>query len=207
MIDLPLQSMFSGGKVIELTRGETLHSPMEPCRSLGLVQKGRLGLTRLLSSGKSILINDFNPGDLYAELIVFSGKNYPGWLSAIEKSRVVELDLTKLLLLLKNGDVLFSFLAGISEKVINLTNTIEILSQKTVKQKVSYYLLSNPGTGVSDSISGLASRLGCSREALSRALSELVKVNAISKARSTISIADEAALEDILFAENAADSV
>jgi CRP/FNR family transcriptional regulator, dissimilatory nitrate respiration regulator len=207
MIDLAVQNLFSGGKVIELARGETLHTPMEPCRSLGLVQEGRLGLTRLLSSGKSILINDFNPGDSYAELIVFSGDSYPGWITAIEKSRVVELGLASLLSLLKNSNTLFSFLASISEKVINLTNTIEILSQKTVKQKVSYYLLSNPGTGVSDSISGLASRLGCSREALSRALSELVKVNAISKARSTISIADEAALEDILFAENAADSV
>ena len=197
---LPSQKLFSGGKAIELARGEMLHTPMETCKSLGLVQKGRLGLTRLLSSGKSILINDFNPGDLYAELIVFSGEKYPGWISAIEKTQVVELDLKSLLVLLKDSNTLFPFLAGISNKVINLTNTIEILCQKTVKQKISYYLLSISGEGVFDSISGLASRLGCSREALSRALNELVKDKVISRGMNTISIADEAALEDILFA-------
>jgi CRP/FNR family transcriptional regulator, dissimilatory nitrate respiration regulator len=206
MVDLtlPLQSLFNDGKFIKLARGETLHTPMEPCKSLGLVQKGRLGLTRLLSSGKSILINDFNPGDLYAELIVFSGENYPGWISAIEKTQVVELDLKNLLVLLKDSNTLVSFLAGISNKVINLTNTIEILCQKTVRQKISYYLLSNSGEGVSSSVSDLASRLGCSREALSRALSELVKDEVISRRRDTISIADETALENILFADNTA---
>ena len=114
---------------------------------------------------------------------------------------MVELDLKSLLVLLKDSNTLFPFLAGISNKVINLTNTIEILCQKTVKQKISYYLLSISREGVFDSISGLATRLGCSREALSRALNELVKDKVISRGKNTISIADEAALEDILFAD------
>lgn len=191
--------LFKTGRTINLSRGEKLHTPMENCTSLGFVKSGRLGLSRVLSSGKEILINSFLPGDLYAELIVFSGESYPGWLTALEDTSVIELDLNSLLQILQDQSILLSFLSGISQKVISLTNTIEILSQKTVKQKIAYYMLALPDGSFTESITGLAARLGCSREALSRALSSLESNKILQKKGVYISILNESELEAILF--------
>lgn len=193
------EKLFKSAKIISLTKGEKLHSPMERCKSLGFVKSGQLGLSRVLSSGKEILINSFNSGDIYAELIVFSGESYPGWLTALEDTTVMELDLKNLLQVLQDTNILLSLLSGISHKVISLTNTIEILSQKTVKQKVAYYMLSSSDAHVNENISSLAARLGCSREALSRALSSLEAKGILFKEGSLISILNEAELEGILF--------
>jgi CRP/FNR family transcriptional regulator, dissimilatory nitrate respiration regulator len=191
--------LFKSGRTINLSRGEKLYSPMDECTSLGFVKSGHLGLSRILSSGKEILINSFIPGDLYAELIVFSGESYPGWLTALEDTTVVELDLKSLLQILQDQGILLSFLSGISQKVISLTNTIEILSQKTVKQKIAYYMLSLSDGYLNESITGLAARLGCSREALSRALSDLESDEILQKQGVHISIINEVELEGILF--------
>lgn len=197
-----LESLFQDAKILHLRKGEKLHNPMEKCKSLGFVKMGRLGLSRVLSSGKEILINDFCPGDLYAELMVLSGETYPGWITALEDSTVMELDLPRLLQLLQDSDILSFFFSSISHKVISLTNTIEILSQKTVKQKISYYLISiSPGT-VCENVSSLATRLGCSREALSRVLSELEHDHIISRDGNLIRVLDETLIEHILFEDH-----
>lgn len=194
-----IAELFKSGKTIYLSSGEKLHSPMEKCTSLGFVKNGHLGLSRVLSSGKEILINSFVPGDLYAELIVFSGESYPGWLTALEDTTVIELDLKSLLHILQDQSILLSFLSGISQKVVSLANTIEILSQKTVKQKIAYYMLSIADKKISESITSLAARLGCSREALSRALSDLESDGILQKQGAHIIILNELNLEGILF--------
>ena len=186
--------LFNHGRMIELQRGEVLHSDYDKCRALGKVVSGKLRLSRPLSSGREIILKEFGPQEIFAELIVFSGENYPGWLIASESSTVVEVEYQHVLEYLEDRESLISFIHSISQKMNHLTNKIEIISLKTVNQKVAFLLIS--GESVSGkSVTEIAETLGCSREALSRALSELESGGVIMRENDDVKIKDLRALE------------
>ncbi len=194
-------SLFNRGRKIKLEKGEVLHDSHEKCCAIGMVEKGKLRLSRVLSSGKEIFLKEFLPGELFGELIVFTEENYPGWLIASEPSTIREVGKSRLQNYLMNQDSLITYLSGISRKMTHLTDTIEIMSLKTVKQKIAFFLLS-PDNNKSDNIhyfkiSHLAIKLGCSREAVSRALSELENEKTIVKGKGFIRIRDLDLLEQL----------
>lgn len=170
--------LFNNGKIIKVVQGDVLHNEHHHCSALGKVLRGKLHLSRLLSSGREIIIKEFGPGEFFAELIVFNGDKFPGWLIASEDSEVIEVERSKVLEYLKDQESLISFITGVSRKMNHLTNKIEILSLKTVQQKVAYCLLVDGRLSIS-SITRTATQLGCSREALSRAVSELEQAKAV----------------------------
>jgi len=189
--------LFKNGKVIKLQKGEVLHNDHDKCTSLGKVISGKLRLSRPLTSGREIILKEFGPEELFAELIVFSGENYPGWLIASESSTVTEVDYQHILEYLDDRDSMVTFICGISKKLNHLTNKIEIMSLKTVKQKIAFSLLTDSLQGAL-SVSKTADTLGCSREALSRALSELEQEGAIVRKDGELRITERRMLE-VLF--------
>lgn len=193
------EALFKQGKYIELKKGEVLHNPHDTCRAIGKVERGRLRLSRVLSSGKEIILKEFYPGEMFAELLVFTQDKYPGWLIASESSLLVEVEFSHLLKYLENKKALISYISSISRKITHLTNTIEIMSLKTVKQKIAFFLLSQGDAGVKLhlNVSHLAVCLGCSREAVSRTLSEMESERMISRERRFFWITNEDLLEDL----------
>ncbi|MGL1890381.1 MAG: Crp/Fnr family transcriptional regulator [Spirochaetaceae bacterium] len=194
-----MDSLFNNGKFSKLEPGDVLYTSDEKCKYIGRVEKGSIRIVRMLKSGKEIVLKEFIAGDLFADLLVFSGDNYPGWIIANEESIVVEVGLESLLKNLKQEGETLSFLKCVSNKVSGLTNTIEILSLKTVKQKISYLLLYNSNKLIeSPTISSLANKIGSSREAVSRTLSAMTQEGIIKKVAGKIEILDSHSLEDIL---------
>ncbi|MDC7227890.1 MAG: Crp/Fnr family transcriptional regulator [Spirochaetales bacterium] len=190
-------NIFRNGRIIELTEGEVLHNEHESCKALGRVESGRLRLTRQLSSGREIILKEFSPGEIFAELIVFTGAQYPGWLIATEKTTVLEVERKRVIEHLKDHDSLLEFITGISAKLNNLTSKIEIMSFKTVQQKIAYCILMN-GSLPLPSVTRTADYLGCSREALSRAISELEHSGAITRASGSLTTKNERLLEELI---------
>ncbi len=189
--------LFRQGRQIELARGDVLHDVHDECKALGKIIKGKLRLSRILSSGREITFKEFIPGEIYAELLVFTGEPYPGWLIASENSTVIEVEFSHVLELLGNSVALIEFMSGVSRKTNHLANKIEILSFKTVKQKIAFYLLTENNPVIS-SVSGLSDNLACSREALSRALSEMAGNGIITRDGKDIRIKDKTELEKLL---------
>jgi len=189
--------LFEHGRIIELSRGDVLHDVHDECKSLGKILKGKLRLSRLLSSGREIILKEFGPGEIYAELLVFTGERFPGRLSASSKTSVAEVNLKHVLEHLTDRNALITFMSEISRKTAHLANKIEILSLKTVKQKIAFSLLTEDKIFLS-SVSEFSDNIGCSREALSRALTELEQGNVITRQGNYLRIADKQALEDLL---------
>ncbi|HAK46200.1 MAG TPA: hypothetical protein DCO79_09830 [Spirochaeta sp.] len=187
--------LFNDGRTINLSAGEVLHDVHDSCSALGKVVGGKLRLSRLLSTGREIIIKEFVPGEIFAELLVFTGDNYPGWLIATIDSEIVEVDRGRVMEHLKDPKSLLSYISGISLKMNHLSDKIEIMSLKTVAQKIAYCLLTD---GVlSLSVTRTADYLGCSREALSRAISELEKDGMIERRGRTIIPVDKLRLENL----------
>jgi len=199
------ESFFRKGRRQVLARGDVVHTPHEKCRSLGLVESGSIRLARILPSGREVVVRDFLPGDLYGELLVFNQEPYPGWLTATAPSVIREISLPRLLEHLQNPEALLDFMRGISRKMIHLGDTIEILSLKTVKQKIAHVLLTRPSSDLPSpegnsrfSVTRFAGGLGCSREAVSRALGELRREGLVTLERNSLVVSDPAGLEEIL---------
>ena len=199
------EPLFQKGRREDLARGEVLHTPHEECRSLGLVVSGSLRLVRILPSGRETLVREFLPGDLYGELLVFNRAHYPGWLIATEPAMVREVDLSRLLTHLHNPEALMNFMGGISRKMIHLGDLIEILSLKTVKQRIAHILLTRPSPELPWpagnnplNVTRLAATLGCTREAASRALAEMKREGLVESRDGHLLVTDPAGLEDIL---------
>jgi CRP-like cAMP-binding protein len=192
--------LFENGTQVELDRGETLHHSDEHCRALGRVVRGELRLSRVLSTGKEIFLRDFKAGDLFAELIVFTGEKYPGWLIASVPSLVTEVKLSQVLAYLEQHDALVSYFTGISEKMAHLSRTIEVLSLKTVRQRIAYTLLYGNlfDRGVSLSLSRLAGYIDCSREAVSRDISTMESEGLLIRVPGSLEILNRRGLEELL---------
>ncbi len=169
------EPLFRNAEPIILNKGDVLHRSTEHCRTMGLVLSGEIRLSRVLSTGKEIFLKNFRQGDLFAELIVFSAENYPGWLIASEPSRVAEVKQSQVLAFLGGSDPLISYLESVSRKMTHLSRSIEVLSLKTVRQKIAFALLNEEtGTqGVPMNITRFAGDIYCSREAVSRELSAM----------------------------------
>lgn len=192
------QKLFQYSITKEFQKGDVLYRPTETCRSIGRITKGSIKVCRVLQSGKEIVIKMLQQGDYYAELIAFSELHYPGWIIASEDSTVVEVPIERVLELLTDRDNLKFFLSNIAKKVTKLTNNIELLSFKTVKQKIGYLLTSTESNSYRvESISYLSISLGCSREALSRAIAELVSNGTISYENGILTLLNESLIEDL----------
>jgi len=196
----PFAELFKNGKCIDLEKGEVFHRTDEKCRAMGLVLSGEIRLSRMLSTGKEISLKDFREGDLYAELIVFTGEPYPGWLIASETSRVIEVKQSRVIEFFGGNDRLLSYLTGISKKMAHLSRTIEVLSMKTVRQKIAFALLNKEAgyNGISLNISRFAVGINCSREAVSRELSAMESEGLLKRGPGYLSIQSTLDLEGVI---------
>lgn len=191
-------SLFDNGIEKKYSKGDVIHTSEDICYSMGRVESGSVKISRVLPSGKEIVLKEISAGDSYAELIVFANTSYPGWIIAKEDTIVKEVSGKIILESLKNNENLELFLSGISHKMLVLTDKIELLSFKTLKQKLIFLLTQNSTLTIKDvTISDLASILGCSREALSRSISDLVSLGVISHKDSEIRIINEEKLDEI----------
>jgi len=194
------KDLFSQGEPLDLSKGEVLHRSDETCRAMGLVLSGEIRLSRVLSSGKEIFLKNFRVGDLFADLIVFTAEHYPGWLIASEPSRVVEVKRSRVLEFIGGSDALISYLFSVSQKMTHLSRTIEILSLKTVRQKIAFSLLNvKPGNqGMQINVTRFAEDLNCSREAVSRALTAMESEGLLKRKDGFLFIRDKVMLESLI---------
>ena len=192
--------LFKHGEQIDLQKGEIFHRSDENCQAMGMVLSGEVRLSRVLSSGKEIFLKDFRVGDLFAEIIVFTAEQYPGWLIASEPSRVIEVKQSHVLNYFGANDILTSYLAGISKKMAHLSRTIEVLSLKTVKQKIAFSLLyeNMKNNRIRINVSRFAADINSSREAVSRELTLMESEGLLKRDRGFLIIRDEKRLESII---------
>lgn len=193
-------SLFEEGIEKKFSKGEVIHTSDDICNSMGRVESGSVKICRVLPSGKEIVLKEIQTGESYAELIVFLNINYPGWIIAKEETVVKEVSGEKIFDNLKKSENFESFIYGISSKMLDLTDKIELLSFKTLKQKLIFLLIKNNTLTIKGVIiSDLATKLGCSREALSRAISDLVSSGIILHKNNEIRIINEEKLDEIFY--------
>jgi len=200
------REVLSGSRTITSLSNQIIYTPEDKCDSLSIVLKGKLRISKLLPSGQEQIIKHLEKGEVFGEALVFAGRKYASHVVSEEDSEILNIPKEVLLRAFKNQRFLLSYLRSISEKTLNLSGIIEMLSLATVKKKIASYLLElslekeTRFFKLPCSKKMLANLMGSTREVVSRNFSELQREGIIFMPdRNTVEIRNLKRLEGILF--------
>jgi CRP-like cAMP-binding protein len=176
-------------------KNEVVFSPHHSPDTLGIILNGSVDVQKIFASGKAITVSKRFQYDLIADASIFANIDcYPSTISACEKSYIFLLHKNNLIKIFsKDEKIMPKFLESVSNRVLALNTTIEILSLGSVSAKIAYYLLSQNKQSINIiklkfTKKSLAEQLNVSRTTLSRELKNLQLQGIISFRKRTIEI-------------------
>lgn len=142
------------------------------CTKTGIVEKGKLHITKTDINGNEVLLTEVNAGELFFEAFAFSSLPSAVDVYAAAESSVIWIDRREI-----TGQLACNMLTVFAKRNVFLTERIECLSQRSLREKVLSYLYSAGGGNQTFTIpfnrQQLADYLACDRSALSSVLSKL----------------------------------
>jgi CRP-like cAMP-binding protein len=139
-----LRRLFHSGnyKIIQYDKGQIIHLQNEIYSAMDIVLKGRVAVQKIDEEGSILKINVFSGGSILGANLLFSSRNfYP--MTVIAESQAVVLHISKALILeLSKTNVHFTagLMTEISDKTLLLTDKIDAISLKTIRQKILDFL-------------------------------------------------------------------
>jgi CRP-like cAMP-binding protein len=189
--------------VRRLSRGQILFSEGEPSDHLFLVRSGRLRVYVASPRGEELVLSVVGPGETFGELSVLDRQPRSATVDALEAAELIGLAGDDVRALLEsNQQALHAVAVALAAGMRRLSGTAADLVFLDLPRRLAKLLLaeSHPsadGALVSQlamSQTGVAARLGVTRQSLNRALSALVQRGWISVEGTTVRLNDAAAL-------------
>lgn len=192
--------------VINYSKNDVIALEGTPCTKVGLVLDGEVDIKRILSSNNVIHLSSFTRGEFFGEVIAFSDTNkYPATVLASKPSKVMFISKNDFINFCShNPEFLSMFLNDLTNKIINLNNSITGLSLTSIRQKIANYLVVESKNQESIFIKlnmtkqKLSEKLGIPRPSLSRELIKMKDDGLIDYAQDVIKIIDINELKSIL---------
>ncbi|MDD4096011.1 MAG: Crp/Fnr family transcriptional regulator [Oscillospiraceae bacterium] len=153
-------------------KGEILAAEGDLCSSIGIIEKGRIAMQKYTSGGDFATIALLKPGDFFGEDLIFGSSNvYTFTLEAMSLSEVLFVNKETLNALIERSPVVKgNFLRILSDRVLEQNKRIALLSQKSIRQKIAYYLLDLRSEKSGSSADGDTVRLPVSKEVIAKLL-------------------------------------
>lgn len=179
-------------------KDQVIHFQNECCQSMDLILSGRVVVQNLDSEGNVLTISIFQDGDVLGANLIFSSRNtYP--MTVLAQSPVVILHLHQELILelcQMNRTFMIGLMKAISDKTLILTDKINAISMKTIRQCIIDFLRyesriqKSQVIQLSSSKKELAQRFGIQRSSLSRELNKMRQDGLIEFDAKTVTIKD-----------------
>lgn len=177
---------------------------------LYFVKSGTIKISKMLEDGSEKILHFLKAGDIFAEVLIFKGGEYPGTAQAIEDSEIgiiTNADLERLLK--QRGDITFKIIEVMAERLRWAQYHIRDLALRDVDGRLASALLAlakdygeatRRGRSIKLNLSQqqLANFVGASRETVARTLSSWKKQGLIEVEKQVISIIDVEGLKTIL---------
>ncbi|MHB8963680.1 MAG: Crp/Fnr family transcriptional regulator [Saccharofermentanales bacterium] len=124
-------------------KGEIIENEGDECKHIGILLQGKLALQKYTSSGEFSTIALMDEGEMYGEDLLFGTNNvFPLSIEAVTNSKILYIPKSVMVPMLKKNYFLTqNFIRMLSDKVSGQNERIALLSQKTLRQKIAYYLL------------------------------------------------------------------
>ena len=156
-------------------------------------------------SGKTIKIEDIESPKPLATAFMFGKENcYPVTVTANNAVTILSVPISEFLKILqKNSTVLVNYLNNISTRAQFLSQKIQFLSFKTIREKIAHYLLQKAGDRyhsieLKETQQQMADMFGVARPSLARVLGEMQEQKLIEIEKKTVKLLDKKGLNDLL---------
>ena len=194
-----------GFKQLIKNKGDVFITAGDACEELMIPVQGSVKAEMVDFSGKTIKIEDIPAPKPLAAAFLFGNQNqFPVNVTALEPTEIFILDKQSVLLLMQmESQFLKNYLNMVCNKAQFLSNKLEFLSFKTIREKLANYLLSNINQETSSVVldksqEELADYFGVARQSLLRLLKEFQSNGLIKFKRRNIDILDRDGLLIIL---------
>jgi CRP-like cAMP-binding protein len=178
--------------------------------SIGILLSGQAALIKENAAGNRMMMAILKPGDIFGEAAVFSGESvWPATVIAQENCKVMFLPKQKILgecanLCEWHRTIIENMLKDVSDKALMLNKRMEYLSMKSMRGKLSSFLLEQyrnngkPTFLLPMKRHELADFLNVSRPSMSREMCRMRDEGVIDFNRSSIQIKDMESLKDMV---------
>jgi CRP-like cAMP-binding protein len=163
--------------------GQVIYVEGEPAEFVYILERGWVKATRMSREGREQAMLFLRPVEIFGEIAVFTGTNYPGTTTALEDVDTWVLPSVTLMMLVKRyPDLALAVIRRLGERVLHYIELVEDLSLRSVEARLANTLLQHavesdgrlivPRRGWT-TFDEMAVRLGTVRDVLSRALKTL----------------------------------
>lgn len=178
----------------EYEKGEVIFQTGEKIWEFGIIMRGKVTVIKEDYNGNQVILAHLEMGDIFAEAFVFSSEIMTVTVMAESDCEILFLDQRQVLSVPELTENLLRIFAG---KNVFLTERIEHLSRRTMKEKVLSYLADCARKAGSNRFSvpfnrqEMADYLAVDRSALSAVLSKLKKEEKIDYWKNEFYLPDE----------------
>jgi CRP/FNR family transcriptional regulator len=142
-----------------------------------LLGEGKVQLYKNSEAGREIVIKIIDPGEIFAEVVIFEEASYPVSAMALRKSRLLLIPKRQIICLLEDESFRLDFIRMLMKKQRYLTERILDLTLHDVEERLNGFLLQQGGESpeyrITMSKRDVASAIGTTPETLSRLILKL----------------------------------
>lgn len=180
--------------------GETICSYDEGIEDIGVVESGYAQLERLDMDGNHTLLDHLEPGDIFGEVVAFShNKEDSFWVVCEKDCEIAFIPYEAITKMCQNvcpchQKLIQNLLTIVAEKARSLSERIEIISNRSTRNKLLYYfqiLAAKNGSKKFDlpfSVTTLAEYLCVDRSAMAREISAMKEEGLLDMRRRSVKL-------------------
>lgn len=174
-------------KKLHLKKGEILFKENEKCDSVFLLLEGEILISSSDIDGNEEIYNYLKSGDMIANILVFAKNNtFLGDAIVQKNTTILQIKKDILLEILKNNNLFLDwFLSYNSNETMESKIKAKLLSKRSIKDRIIYYLTINGGI-IDESVTSISKKIMINRVCVSRIISDLEKQNIIKRKGKTI---------------------
>lgn len=191
-------------------KGRILFMENEPGEAVFFVKTGRIKVTKQTEDGREHILHFINPGEVFAEVVMFEGGTYPATAEVVEDCTVgmirnVDMDR----IISENSSIALGLLKIMARRLrVSQQQLIELALLDTTRRAASMLLFlageqgipTNRGIEIDISLTNqdLANLIGTSRETANRIINDFKRQKAIEVKKGRVTILDKYKLKSWL---------
>lgn len=199
--DIVISDLLKVAKKLHFESEQVIYIEGDPAENIYILETGWVKATRMTREGREQALAFMKPGNIFGDIAVFTGENYPASVTALESVDVWVIPAqTFLELIKKHPELAMTVIRRLGKRVMYFIGLVEDLSLRSVEARLAHTLIRH--AEVQDgrlivprrswtTFDEMAIRLGTVRDVLSRALKTLEAEGLLKVEKQAIILVDE----------------